>query len=79
MDSEIKVRENRLRRMAERRGFRLQKSRRRDQGAIGFGGYMLVDAHKNHAVLGGTSFAYSASLDDVEAYLNEGHKGSAST
>jgi hypothetical protein len=73
MDQEDKVRENRLRRIAERRGFRLEKSRRRDPHAIDFGGYMLVDVRKNFAVLGADNFAYSASLEDVENYLNEGH------
>ena len=43
MDSE-KARENRLRRAAERRGFVLQRSRRRDPQAIGYGQYQLIDA-----------------------------------
>jgi hypothetical protein len=38
MDGDDKVRENRLRRMAQRRGMQLQKSRRRDPNAIDFGG-----------------------------------------
>ena len=37
-----KVRENRLRRAAERQGLRLVKSRRRDPRAVGLGTYMLV-------------------------------------
>lgn len=64
-----KVRENRLRRMAERQGLVLLKSRRRDPKAYDFGGYMLTDARANTVVIGGDPFAYSASLDDAEAYL----------
>ena len=37
MTNEEKVRENRLRRIAKRRGFGLEKSRVRDPLAIGFG------------------------------------------
>jgi hypothetical protein len=63
------VRENRLRRMAARQGLRLEKSRRRDTRAIDFNGYMLVDVRLNGVVCGGEPFPYSATLDDVEAYL----------
>lgn len=49
-----KSRENRARRVAERRGFRLEKSRRRDPRSIGFGQYQLVDAATSAEVsLGG--------------------------
>jgi len=64
-----KVLENRLRRMAERQGMQLIKSRRRDPKAIDFGGYMLVDIATNAAVIGGSPYAYSASLEDVERHL----------
>ena len=40
---ERKVYENRLRRVADRQGYRLEKSRRRDERAITFGLYRLVD------------------------------------
>lgn len=55
--------------MAERQGLTLTKSRRRDSRAYDFGGYMLIDSHTSGLVLGGSPFAYSASLDDVEDYL----------
>lgn len=64
-----KVFENRLRRVAERRGLRLEKSRRRDPLAIDFGGYMLVEARRNTVVLGGDGFAYSATLEQVARHL----------
>jgi len=64
-----KVRENRLRRMAERQGFALQKSRRRDPRAIDFGGYMLTDARTNTVVFGADPTAYSADMDQIEQFL----------
>ena len=69
------MREDRLRRIAERHGLRLEKSPRGDKDAIDFGGFMLIDAYKNIVVLGAQNFAYSATIEDVEAFLNEGHKG----
>jgi hypothetical protein len=39
-----KGRENRARRIAERRGYRLEKSRRRDPRATDYGRYQLIDA-----------------------------------
>lgn len=68
--TEDKVRENRLRRVAARQGYLLQKSRRRDERAVDYGGYMLVDASSNGIVLGSGAFPYNASLDDVENFLN---------
>ncbi|WP_257541020.1 hypothetical protein [Sphingobium sp. CFD-1] len=69
MSENEKVRENRLRRIAERRGMILSKSRRRDPKAIDYGGYMLIDATSNAAIMGSDSFAFSASLDDIENWL----------
>jgi hypothetical protein len=70
MESE-KVRENRLRRVADRRGYRLIKSRVRDPKALGFGGYMLHDEQHNFTPLGfGPPYLYSATLDDVERFLD---------
>lgn len=50
-----KGRENRVRQVAERRGLRLEKSRRRDPHAIGYGRYRLIDAATSTVVslLGG--------------------------
>lgn len=67
MGTDEKVRENRLRRMAERQGLRLVKSRRRDPRAIDYGTYMLVNAEINGVVAGtaGTGRP-NFTLDDVE-------------
>ena len=69
--TEEKVRENRIRRMAQRQGYELKKSRRRDPKARGFGGYMLWDVEKNLWVVGYTPHPYSADIDEVEAFLTE--------
>jgi hypothetical protein len=69
MDRDEKVRENRIRRMAARQGFVLNKSRRRDPMALDFGGYMLVDLYDNFVVAGADPIPYSLSLDDAEAWL----------
>ena len=44
-----KIRENRLRRMAERQGLRLVKSRRRDPLALDYGRYWLLAPIGSHA------------------------------
>ena len=70
-----KVRENRLRRMADRQGYVLRKSRVRDPRALDYGTYWLVNqrtggidfgrAPGDYISFGGQSFY----LDDVEAFL----------
>ena len=64
-----KIRTNRLRKMARRQGLRLSKTRRRDPRAIDYDGWMVIDMFTNRAVYGGQPYAYSATLDEVEAYL----------
>ncbi|MGH3380230.1 MAG: hypothetical protein ACRDP6_36405 [Actinoallomurus sp.] len=65
--SEDKVRENRLRRAAERQGYQLTKSRRRDPRAVDFGAYWIVDPNTNSIAAGDSNTGMS--LDDVEAWL----------
>lgn len=66
-----KIRENRLRRMADRQGYALRKSRRRDPRALDYGTYMLVDRAGNFVVAGADIGGHPGSmyLDDVEAVL----------
>lgn len=64
-----KVRENRLRAMAERQGLSLHKSRRRDPRAMDFDRWMIVDAFTNSIVAGELNTPRALSLDEVEAYL----------
>jgi hypothetical protein len=60
-----KVRENRLRRMAERQGYQLTRTRRRDPRAIDYGSYTLVKTDINAA----QHHATNVTLDQIEAFL----------
>jgi hypothetical protein len=76
-DTEDKVLENRLRRVAARRGLRLEKSRRRDKSAIDYGYYCLMDTYTNTIVsrrypTSGRDEAYNATLAEIEAMLEAG-------
>jgi hypothetical protein len=64
-----KIRENRLRRMAERQGLALKKSRRRDPRALDYEGHWLTDARTDKLVLGGE---HGTDLGAIEAYLTGG-------
>jgi hypothetical protein len=64
-----KVRENRLRRMADRQGLALRKSGRRDPRALDYGMYALIDPKTNTHVAGAQSGRYDLTIDDVEEYL----------
>ena len=65
-----KVRENRLRRMADRQGYRLVKSHRHDQRAVGYGCYELISIEHGDGVFGlGPTGQPKATLDDIEAWL----------
>ena len=63
-----KVRENRLRRMAKRLGFALQKSRARTVHANDRGGFRIVDTEENYVVAGDK---FEITLDDVEHLLKQ--------
>jgi hypothetical protein len=64
MADEMKNRENRLRRVAARRGLVLRKTRRRDPGALDYGMYSLT------ALQGDTEICRSRSLDEIEEFLD---------
>ena len=70
MDYSEKVRENRLRKKADRMGYRLVKSRRRDVDAIDYGLYAIVYAdHGGTIHAQGVCSPYALTLDEVEAWL----------
>ncbi len=48
--TQYKTYENRLRRAADRQGYMLVKSRRRDPHAIGYGKYVLVEDKKGNRI-----------------------------
>jgi hypothetical protein len=64
-----KVRENRLRRMASRRGLILEKCPRRDPGAIDYGTYRLVRASDGSLYANRLGQKYGMTLDSVERDL----------
>jgi hypothetical protein len=66
MNTDEKIRENRMRRMAHRQGLALVKSKRRDPRAVGYGGYLLVD-ERNVVVAGDPK--HGADLDQIEKAL----------
>lgn len=75
---DTKVRENRLRRMAQRQGLALSKSRRRDPYAIDFGDYYLWDPDTN-AMVYGEPGRVPLDLDDIEAYLTSDRTATSKT
>lgn len=68
-----KVRENRLRRLAQRHRLSLQKAKRRDPHAWDYGTYQLVNPESNGIVFANLAIGhgYGLSLDDVEDYLDD--------
>jgi hypothetical protein len=66
-----KIRENRLRRAAERQGLKLEKCRRRDPRSVNFGTYMLTDSRTNTLVAWAGEEGYGLDLDEVEKALSE--------
>jgi hypothetical protein len=71
MDTSAKVRENRLRRVATRRGYRLVRNPRRDPRAFDYGSYQLIDPATNTCVadFGWDQPSSGDHLDEVEAWL----------
>jgi hypothetical protein len=68
-DTVDRVRENRMRRAAERRGLVLRRSPRKDASAPDYGGYQICDKHDGRIRLGGSD--YAATLDDVAIFFND--------
>ncbi len=71
MDTSIKVRENRLRRMARRQGLRLVKSRRRDPLAIGYGLYRVETADGAEPKRFASTTGWGLTLDEAEERLSK--------
>ena len=75
MDTQEKIRENRLRRIAQRQGLRLEKSRRRDPLAADYGLYYVVDGpapqrhHANWRSRIMVSPELGMTLDEAETFL----------
>lgn len=65
----LKVLENKLRRSAERQGFRLEKSRARDPRATDWGTYQLVDNQTNALAARGLQSGYGLDLSEIAEFL----------
>ena len=63
--------ERRVRRLAQRRGLSLLIAQKRNAKIDAHGGYMLRDDETHEIVFGNRSYEFSASLDEVEAFLTE--------
>jgi hypothetical protein len=73
MISDDKVRENRLRRMADRQGLLLRKSRRRDPNAWDYGTFELIDPSNGCTLTPSpTGRACGITLDQIEHELESG-------
>jgi hypothetical protein len=66
-----RAQEQRLRRLAQRHGLRVEKSRRRTPQTEASGGDRLVDVRHNAVVYGGIPHAYGATLDEIEHFLGQ--------
>jgi hypothetical protein len=66
-----RAREQRLRRLAQQQGLRLEKSRSRTPQTKGYGGYQLWNAQHTTVICGGIPFAYCATLDEIEDFLRQ--------
>lgn len=68
MDKAIKVLENRLRRVALRRGLKLERSRARDPHDLTFGGYHLTEIARNTIYFGKGNRGrnYACALKEIE-------------
>lgn len=67
MQQAIRTQESRVRRLAQREGYRVHRSRRA-VSIYNHGEFMLIENDRNIVALGGS---YDASLDEIEAFLSE--------
>jgi hypothetical protein len=72
MPRDDKGREVVLRRVAARQGLRLERSRRRDHRALGYGKYRIIDTVTGEVYAGDGPGGYSLDLDAVESILDRG-------
>ena len=63
--------ERRIRRLAQRRGWSMLIAQKRNPKIEAHGGYMLRDDETFEIVFGNKGYDFSASLEEVEAFLND--------
>ncbi|MGL4239841.1 MAG: hypothetical protein ACRCTI_01885 [Beijerinckiaceae bacterium] len=64
-------RERRIKRACVRLDLHLMMPQKPDKKVLAHGGYMLRDAKTMKIVLGDAEYLFSASLDEVEAFLDD--------
>jgi hypothetical protein len=64
------ARERRARRVCTRLGFHFMTAQKPDKQVLAHGGYMLRDGVTMTIVLGDKGYLFSASLDEVEDFLD---------
>jgi hypothetical protein len=74
MARDDKAREVILRRRAGCRGLRVERSRRRDTAALGYGLYRIVDSVTGEIYAGDGPGGYALTLSQVEQILGRGRK-----
>jgi hypothetical protein len=74
MARDNKAREVILRRRAARRGLRVERSRRRDTAALGYGLYRIVDTLTGEVYAGDGPGGYALTLREVEQILDRGRR-----
>jgi hypothetical protein len=70
----LSARERRARRIATRLGLHLMSAQKPDKRVLAHGGYMLRDGATMTIVLGDAEYLFSASLDEVEDWLEAADK-----
>lgn len=73
MDSTFKTYENKIRRIAKRRGYNLQKSYMKDKLGIDYGTYRLSDL-KTGTIIYAKETGYGYDITEIENYLNKDNK-----
>ncbi len=63
-------RERRAKRACVRLGLHLMMPQKPDKKVLAHGGYMLRDANTMKIVLGDRDYLFSASMDEVEAFID---------
>ena len=67
----IAARERRAKRLAIRYNLHIMTCQKPDKRVLAHGGYMLRDGETMKIVFGDRDYPFSASLDEIEAWLDE--------
>lgn len=63
--------ERRVKRLCARYGLHLMKAQKPDKRVLAHGGYMLRDGDTMKILYGDKEYLFSASLEEIEAWLDE--------